>query len=97
MRSSSELLGLLRAPVNTEKAGGRGPRPQYAFRVAKAATKPLIKRAVELAFGVRVASVRVVAVHGKQRRFRGAPGQRSGWKKAYVQLRPGESIDLGGR
>ena len=97
MRASSELLELLRRPVNTEKASGRGSRPQYAFRVAPTATKRLIKRAVELAFSVQVVSVQVVTVPGKQRRFRGVPGWRHGWKKAYVQLKPGEMIDLGGQ
>lgn len=96
MRAGAELLGLLRAPVVTEKAGGRGPRPQYAFRVARSATKPLVKRAVELAFNVKVATVRIVSMPPKQRRFRGVPGRRSGWKKAYVQLAPGSTIDLGG-
>ena len=96
MHSATALLELLRAPVTTEKAGGRGPRAQYAFRVARSATKPLVKRAVELAFDVKVASVRMVSVRGKQRRFRGVPGWRRGWKKAYVQLEPGGTIDLGG-
>lgn len=96
MQAGAELLGLLRAPVITEKAGGRGPRAQYAFRVARSATKPLIKRAVESAFNVKVTAVRMVSIPSKQRRFRGVPGRRSGWKKAYVQLAPGSTIDLGG-
>ena len=92
MYATGDLLELVRAPVSTEKASGRGPRQQYAFRVAPAATKPLIKRAIEMAFDVKVASVRVLTVPGKERRFKGQRGRRSGWKKAYVQLADGFSI-----
>jgi len=68
---------------------------QFTFKVAKTATKTQIKRAVEEIFDVQVQSVRVLNVKGKRKglmsRF---PGRRSGWKKAYVGLKPGFDIDF---
>lgn len=68
---------------------------QFTFRVAKAATKPQIKEAVEQIFGVKVQSVRVLNVKGKRKGLMSRyPGKRAGWKKAYVGLKPGFDIDF---
>ncbi len=67
---------------------------QYAFRVALAARKPDIHRAVEELFKVTVLSVCVLNVKGRARRNARGPYRRSNWKKAYVTLAESDSIDL---
>jgi len=70
---------------------------QYAFRVRRDATKPDIKAAVELMFSVKVSDVQVVNEPGKTRRFGKTPGRTQDWKKAYVRLAPGQTIDYESR
>ncbi len=67
---------------------------QVVFKVASAATKPQIKKAVEELFGVSVVGVNTLNVKGKTKRFRGMPGKRPGWKKAIVTLKEGDFIDV---
>jgi large subunit ribosomal protein L23 len=67
------------------------------FRVARDATKPEIKAAVELMLSKKdeqlsVENVHVVNVHGKEKRFGRFVGRRSQWKKAYVSLKAGQEI-----
>jgi large subunit ribosomal protein L23 len=88
------LINLLLAPHVTEKTAlAMQNANQYAFRVRRDAAKPDIKAAVELMFGVKVAAVNVVNEPGKTRRFGKTPGRTQDWKKAYVRLAPGQSID----
>jgi len=88
------MYQVLRSPVVTEKATLLSERNQVVFRVAINASKPEIKAAVEGLFGVKVLGVNTLVAKGKTKRFRGRPGVRSDVKKAYVQLAPGQSIDL---
>jgi large subunit ribosomal protein L23 len=68
---------------------------QFTFKVAKSATKPQIRRAVEEIFGVQVQSVKVLNVKGKRKGLMSRnPGRRAGWKKAYIGLKPGFDIDF---
>ena len=69
---------------------------QFVFRVRTDAKKPDIKAAVELMFEVKVSDVNVVNVAGKQKRFGQRQGKRQDFKKAYVRLAPGQTIDLTG-
>ncbi len=69
---------------------------QIVFRVRNDARKDEIKQAVELMFEVKVDSVQVVNVRGKTKRFGQDIGRRSDWKKAYVRLAEGQSIELMG-
>ena len=64
------------------------------FRVRRDASKPEIKRAVEMLFEVTVDDVSVVSVPGKRKRFGRSQGQQSSWKKAYVRLAPGQDLDF---
>ena len=74
-------------PIITERAMSGSADKKYVFEVAKTAGKVEIKKAVEEAFGVKVASVNTLTVHGKKKRMgAGRPGTRKSWKKAYVQL-----------
>jgi large subunit ribosomal protein L23 len=88
------LATVLLAPHVTEKTSvGLQERNQYAFRVRRDATRGDVRRAVELMFDVKVAGVQVVNAPGKPRRFGGRIGRTQDWKKAYVRLAAGQSID----
>ncbi len=67
---------------------------QYVFRVAKDATKPEIKKAVEQLFDVKVDSVRTLIQKGKTKRTQRGDGKRSDLKKAYVRLTEGQEIEF---
>lgn len=67
---------------------------QIVFEVARDATKPMIKQAVEKMFDVQVESVRVMNLKGKRKQTGRIAGRRRGWKKAYVRLKPGQDIDF---
>lgn len=96
--NQERLLQVLRAPLVSEKSTVvSDANNQVVFEVATDAAKPEIKAAVESLFKVKVTGVTTLNVKGKTKRFRGRPGKRSGWKKAYVSLAEGEELDfLGG-
>jgi large subunit ribosomal protein L23 len=97
MSGKERLMQVLVAPHVSEKASRAAEQGnQMVFRVARDATKPEIKAAVELMFEVKVDAVQVVNVAGKAKRFGGRKGQRSDWKKAYVKLVQGQTIDFTG-
>ena len=74
-------------PMITERAMSGSADKKYVFEVARTAGKVEIKKAVEEAFGVKVASVNTLTVRGKKKRMgAGRPGMTKTWKKAYVQL-----------
>ncbi|HEV7325431.1 MAG TPA: 50S ribosomal protein L23 [Bosea sp. (in: a-proteobacteria)] len=81
-------------PVITEKATMLSEHNKVVFKVAKTATKPQIKAAVEKLFDVKVVSVNTLVTEGKVKVFRGRLGQRSDVKKAVVTLEEGHSIDV---
>lgn len=90
-----KLANVIYAPINTEKSTNAADQAnQFVFKVQKTATKLQIKKSVELMFNVKVDSVRVLNVKGKIKRFGRSLGKRSDWKKAYVKLQSGYSIEL---
>ncbi|HEU4592420.1 MAG TPA: 50S ribosomal protein L23 [Steroidobacteraceae bacterium] len=92
--SQEKLINLLLAPHVTEKTSlAMQNTNTYSFRVLRNSTKPQIKAAVELMFGVKVAGVQVVNETGKTRRFGRLQGRTQDIKKAYVRLAPGQTID----
>lgn len=90
-RVFSVLLG---PHVSEKSAAATEMNNQYTFRVARDASKPEIKRAVEKLFKVKVAAVRVLNVKGKVKLNRFGAARRSDWKKAYVSLESGHDIDF---
>ena len=93
-----QLMAVLIAPHVTEKTSlAMQNNNQYTFRVRRDATKPDIKKAVELMFEVKVAGVQVVNEPGKSRRFGKTVGRTQDWKKAYVSLVQGQTIDYEAR
>ena len=67
---------------------------QFVFKVAKDASRPEIKRAVEQIYGVNVDSVSVANVKGKVKRTMRGLSKRTSWKKAYVRVAAGQEIDF---
>ena len=93
--NKERLYTILRAPHVSEKStlvGGHGN--QYVFQVATDASKPEIKAAVEMLFDVAVENVNVVNVKGKSKAFKQRMGKRPDWKKAYVRVQEGQTIDF---
>ena len=88
------MYDLVIAPVITEKATMASEHNQVTFRVPLNADKRAVKAAVEGLFKVKVTAVNTIRVKGKTKRFRGAPGQRSDYKKAIVTLAEGSKIDV---
>jgi large subunit ribosomal protein L23 len=82
------------SPIITEKATAASERNQVMFRVARTATKPQIKEAVEKLFDVKVKSVNTLVRKGKIKAFRGSRGEQSDVKKAIVTLEVGQRIDV---
>ncbi|MEX0953758.1 MAG: 50S ribosomal protein L23 [Rhizobiaceae bacterium] len=82
------------SPVVTEKSTLASENNQVVFNVARKATKPEIKAAVETLFGVKVTGVNTLLRKGKIKRFRGTIGRQSDVKKAVVTLAEGQSIDI---
>ena len=94
--NAEQLMNVVLAPIISEKSTMVADKnEQVVFRVADAATKPEIKAAVELLFKVKVESVQVLSVKGKEKRFGRMQGRRRSWKKAYVCLAPGQEINFG--
>lgn len=89
-----ELYDIIVSPVITEKSTLGSEHGQVTFKVAKTATKPQIKQAVESLFKVKVTAVNTLVQKGKTKRFRGIPGRRADTKKAIVTLAEGQTIDV---
>lgn len=94
--NKDKLMRIILAPCTTEKTMGVRADRVYVFRVRTEATKPQIEQAVKLMFDVEVDAVRTVNVRGKTRRFSNIQGRRKDWKKAYITIKEGQAINLGG-
>ncbi len=81
-------------PVISEKSYALIAEGKYTFRVHDAAHKTQIANAVEEIFSVEVAGVRTAKVRSKPKRRGLHRGKTRAWKKAVVQLAPGERIEL---
>ncbi len=95
--NQERLMRIIQSPLVSEKSAlAADMAGQFTFRVVTDATKPEIKRAVELMFDVDVVQVRVVNVKGKSKRFGRTLGKRNDWRKAIVRLKEGQDIDFAG-
>ena len=91
--NQERIYKVLLGPHVSEKASLAAERGQVVFRVAPDATKPEIKKAVEALFGKKVGSVQVLNVKGKTKRTAHGVGLRKGYRKAYVTLAAGETLE----
>jgi large subunit ribosomal protein L23 len=85
---------VIKSPAITEKATMLSANNQVVFNVARDATKPQIKAAVEKLFGVKVEAVNTLVRKGKFKRFKGRAAIQSDVKKAVVTLAEGQTIDV---
>ena len=89
---------VIRRPLITEKATRlKDASNTVCFEVDRDANKIEIARAVSALFNVKVADVRVANREGKWKRMGKFVGQRKAWKKAYVRLAAGQTIDYEAR
>ena len=92
---SANIYDVIRSPRISEKTARlQEVSNQYVFEIAKTATKADVKAAVEQIFSVNVKAVNVVNVKGKSKTFKFRQGRRGDWRKAYVTLADGQSIDV---
>ena len=93
-----EMRNILVRPLVTEKSTSDvlDDNNTYVFEVGLKANKADIKNAIEQYFNVSVENVRTLIVRGKEKRFGRYMGKRSNWKKAYIRLAAGDSIDIYG-
>jgi large subunit ribosomal protein L23 len=85
---------IILAPIVSEKSYHGSVTGKYTFRVHDDAHKTQIRQAVEELFEVHVVSVNVLKVQPKPKRRGTIKGTKQGWKKAVVQLKPGETIEI---
>ena len=85
---------VLISPVVSEKSYGQIVENRYTFKVHKDAHKTQIRQAVEELFDVKVERVNVIKVQAKPKRRGVFKGTRPAWKKAVVQLRAGDTIEI---
>lgn len=96
MKQEKLYKTLLSPHVSEKSARVADTGNQVVFKVLIDATKPDIKKAVEMLFDVKVTAVQVLKCKGKKKRFSRTLGRRSDWKKAYVTLAEGYDIDFMG-
>ena len=85
---------ILIAPVVSEKSYGQIALNRYTFKVHSDAHKTQIRQAVEELFDVKVVEVNIVKVQPKPKRRGVQRGLRPGWKKAIVELKAGDTIEI---
>ena len=88
------FLDTIVSPVITEKATSLSEYNKVVFKVNKGANKHLIKKSIEKIFKVNVVKINTINLKGKTKLVRGRKSSKSGYKKAIVTLKKGQSIDL---
>lgn len=91
MRKPYEVL---KSMLHTEKGTAMAPQNKYLFWVDKSANKIEVKNAVEAIYKVTVENVNTQTARGKNKRVRYVMGKTPDWKKAIVQLKSGDKIDI---
>ena len=90
-----DIYQVIKEPHITEKANlQKGEGNQVSFKVHKQANKIEIRHAVEVLFKTKVLNVRTMNMQGKSRRMGKHVGRKPSWKKAIVQLAPGQNIEF---
>ena len=88
------LLDCIISPNVTEKATSLSEFNKIVFKVNKNANKIFIKKSIEKIFKVNVVKINTINLKGKTKLVRGKKSYKSGYKKAIVTLKKGQSIDL---
>ena len=90
----TNLLDFIISPRITEKATALSEFNKIVFQVRKDVKKQIIKKSVEKIFKVNVTKINTINIKGKFKLSRGRRSYKSGYKKAIVTLKKGQSIDL---
>ena len=85
---------VLLRPVVSEKSYEQITQNRYTFKVHQDAHKTQVRQAVEELFDVHVENVNILKVQSKPKRRGASIGTRPGWKKAIVQVREGDTIEI---
>ncbi|MCR4553452.1 MAG: 50S ribosomal protein L23 [Succinivibrionaceae bacterium] len=97
MNRQEYLFDVIKSFVISEKSQNIAEKATdaktYVFKVLRTASKADVKQAVEASFDVKVDSVNTLNMNGKVKRTRHGLGRCKDWKKAYVTLAPGETLD----
>ena len=88
------FLDAIISPAITEKATSQSELDKIVFKVKKEANKKFIKKSIEKIFKVNVIKVNTINLRGKNKIVRGKKTTTSGYKKAIITLKKGQSIDL---
>lgn len=93
--NEKRMYEVILGPHTTEKSVRVSDKHrQVVFKVARDATKDLVKQAVQKLFSVKVVSIQMAIIKGKHKQFKQRAGRRSDWKKAYISLAEGHDINL---
>lgn len=95
VKAAEWMYQIIRRPIVTEKTANGSQFNQITLEVAREATKPQIKAAVETLFEVKVTGVNTLVQKGKTKFFRGKRAIRGDMKKAIITLAEGQGIDFG--
>ncbi len=87
-------LDSILSPIITEKATAQSENNKVTFRVHRNASKKTIKKNIEKIFKVKVVKINTITKKSKYKMVRGKVGKKSGFRKALVTLKKGQSIDL---
>lgn len=87
-------IEIIKAPIITEKTNNLSNENVYVFKVDKKANKTQIKQTIESKFNVKVESVNTTNVDGKKKRVGKYTGYTQSYKKAYVKLKEGSTIEF---
>ena len=87
-------LDTIISPTITEKATSLSSFNKIIFKVDKGANKRSIKRSIEKTFKVNVIKINTINIKGKNKLVRNKKAFKSGYKKAIITLKKGQSIDL---
>jgi large subunit ribosomal protein L23 len=85
---------VLIAPIVSEKSYSQIAQNRYTFKIHQGAHKTQVRQAVEQLFEVKVLKVHIIKVQPKPKRRGINKGVRQGWKKAVVQLKAGDTIEI---
>jgi len=93
-KSEERIYQVVYGPHVTEKTVSGNDSNVHVFKVATDSSKKEVKAAIEQIFEVKVSSVRSVNVKGKVKNFGKRKGSRKDWKKAYVRLAEGHTLNV---
>ncbi len=91
---SARQVRMIKFPHITEKSSELAEENKYVFRVEDWANKSEIKKAIERIYGVGIIGVAVINIPPKERRLGRYTGWKKGFKKAVVQVKKGQKIEI---